>query len=132
MRGTSSVPAFRICFTVPREMPRARAMARVPWPASRSRSTAVRVVWSSMQLLLPERVEQHLEIGTRLAGEPSRDPAARRGQATCRALAQPALRAPSHGPQHLEVLDERFRGRRRLTRGLLLNAHKQLRVGEDT
>src|SRR5271169_6008417 len=60
--GTSAVPAVRTSLTAPREIPSARAIARVPLPSSRSRRIAMRVLWSSIVQLLSQALDQPLHL----------------------------------------------------------------------
>src|SRR6187397_2562601 len=121
--GGAAVPSASTSLTAPREIPSARAMAREPWPASRSVRMACRIVWSSIHLLDggAERRER-LARGAPRLGELG-------GEAT--AVANPAAGAPRDRGERRQVLVKggRLVGGFALRRGQ--RAQEQQRLGDD-
>src|SRR5690606_33336339 len=97
--GGVALPSASTALTAPREIWSARAIARVPWPASRRVRRVCRVVWSSMHLLDDgaERRERLVRGAPRL-GEPG-------GEAT--AVANASTRTRRDRGERGQVLVER-------------------------
>src|SRR6266568_3005620 len=131
--GTASLPLPITLRTAARDRPSARAMARVPWPCSRSLRIAARVLWSSITDLLLQAGEERIGVALGLQVTAPDLVALRGRESPGQALSQAPMQAAGDAGEGPEVVGELL-GRARAGRlgpaRLLLDAQEEPRVRE--